>query len=629
MPFKEGTAKRPAAKNYRFCTGRLGRCGTQIGFSYWLFLPPRSVGFSASAPFSRAFQGMVSSSQDTLLTRLLTPFAALLGLLLLWGAAHANGGNAEFLVTVPPPHIVVLPEREPAIDMTPAPANPQIHPPFVVGVRSVALFFWTVPVTGIRPLNFSAKGLPPGMSLNAATGTITGIIQKPGDYAVKLAVRNRFGRDTRTVHLRVGDAVALTPPLGWNSYDAYGDQVTEAQVLANARYVAENMQPYGWDTIVVDYRWYDPNAATRPDAGSPGETLEMDANGRLLPAPNRFPSASDGQGFHGLADKVHALGLKFGIHIMRGVPRQAVAQNLPIAGSSFHAADAANTADSCPWCPDMVGVKGATPAGQAYYDSLFRLYAFWGVDFVKMDDTSAPYHTDEINAVHSAIEESGRAIVYSLSPGETPIAQAAHVASHANMWRASGDFWDGWRALNHEFTLGARWQTYVRPGHWPDGDMLPLGHISLGGRPVGADRRTNFTHNEQMTLLSLWCLLPSPLMVGANLPDNDPWTLALLTNPEVLAVNQDALGAAGTPVSSQDGLDVWSKKLADGSLAVGLFNRSNVEQTITADWAKLGLTGRYAVRDLWLRREVGRLEESYSVSVPRHGAVLLKLTRSR
>ena len=452
---------------------------------------------------------------------------------------------------------------------------------------------------------------------------------RQGDYAVRVTARNGAGMAARTVHLVAGPTLARTPPLGWNSYDAYGSRVTEAQTLANARYLRQNMQPYGWQYVVVDYRWYDPNAATAPDAGAPGEVLTMDDYGRLLPAPDRFPSAANGRGFKGLADQVHALGLRFGIHIMRGIPRNAVKANLPLEGGNYKAHEAADTSDTCPWCPDMYGVRGDTAAGQAYYDSLFRLYASWGVDFVKMDDTSRPYHTAEIEAVRRAIDKCGRSIVYSLSPGATPITQGAHVAAHANMWRESDDFWDGWDALDHEFTLGAQWHEWAAPGHWPDGDMLPLGHLSLGGRPVGADRQTRFTRAEQMTLVSLWSLLPSPLIVGANLPDNDPWTLALLTNPEVLAVNQDSLGAAGGPVSQQDGLEVWSKKLADGSLAVGLFNRSDLEDTVTADWSKLGITGRYAVRDLWLRKDLGRFNDKYAASVPSHGVVLLRLTKAR
>jgi hypothetical protein len=247
--------------------------------------------------------------------------------------------------------------------------------------------------------------------------------------------------------------------MGWNSYDAYGSNVDEAQVLANARYLRRFLQPYGWDTIVVDFRWYDPATATTPDAGLPGEPLTMDRCGRLLPAPGRFPSAAGGAGFRGLADQVHAMGLRFGIHIMRGIPRNAVLADLPIEGSPFHAADAADTGSTCPWCPDMYGIRGGTAAGQAYYDSLFRLYASWGVDYLKMDDASRPYHAQDIAAVRRAIDRCGRTIVYSLSPGETPVGQGARVAALANLWRVSNDFWDGWDALEHEFAYGAAWRT--------------------------------------------------------------------------------------------------------------------------------------------------------------------------
>ncbi len=504
---------------------------------------------------------------------------------------------------------------------------PQINGPATVGIRPGTPFLWSIPATGTHPLKYQVSGLPAGLALSP-TGILTGKIPAAGDYAVKVTVQNSAGKAVKTVHLVAGSAVALTPPLGWNSYDAYGGNVNEAQVLDNARYLRENMQPYGWDTVVVDFRWYDPASATSRDAGDPGEVLAMDGFGRLLPAPNRFPSAAQVPGFQRLGAQVHSLGLKFGIHIMRGIPRNAVAQNLPIAGSPYHAADAADQNNNCPWCPDMFGVKGGEPAGQAYYDSLFRLYASWGVDYVKMDDASrAPYHADEIEAVQRAIDKCGRSIVFSLSPGETPIAQGAHVAAHANLWRVSDDFWDGWPALEKEFGYGAAWQPFAGPGHWADADMLPVGHISLNGRPSGPDRQTRFTPDEQRTLLSLWCLLPSPLMVGANLPDNTPATLALLTNPEVLAVDQDSLGAAAGPASQNAGLEVWSRPLADGSTAVGLFNRTGASASVSADWSALKLSGSYTVRDLWARKDKGAFATRYSAAVPSHGAVLLRLTK--
>ena len=544
---------------------------------------------------------------------------------------HSDWADAKFVIAGAQPKTIAWKPAvaEAVIAMTPPPDAPQIRPPFIMGVRTGTPLLWTVPVTGARPLRFTASGLPRGLTLDPTSGTLTGRLAAPGDYAVRVTAQNAAGRDTRVVHVVVGDTLTLTPPMGWNSYDAFGDDVSEAEILANARYVAQTMQPLGWDTVVVDYRWYDPGASSAPNntGARAGAALTMDANGRLLPAPNRFPSATDGKGFQALADQVHALGLRFGIHIMRGIPRLAVKANLPIEGSTYKCADAADTGDTCGWCPDMYGVKGATPAGRAYYDSLMRLYGQWGVDYIKMDDTSAPYHADEIEAVHQAILKSGRSIVYSLSPGETPIEQGAHVAARANLWRVSGDFWDGWGALDHEFTLAARWHDWAAPGHWPDADMLPLGHLSVSGRSVGGDRRTGFTHAEQMTLLSLWSLLPAPLMAGANLPDNDDWTRALLTNPEVLAVDQDAMGQAATVAATEGETQVWTRTLADGSRAVGLFNRGDFPETVSADWKALGVSGRWAVRDLWQRRDLGAFSDKYAASVPPHGAVLVRLRR--
>ena len=370
--------------------------------------------------------------------------------------------------------------------------------------------------------------------------------------------------------------MATTPPMGWNSYDSFGDSVTEEETLANARYQKEHLLAHGWTYVVVDYRWYDPGAHDNNPSGRAGAKLAADGFGRLLPAPNRFPSAADGKGFKPLADRIHAMGLKFGIHVMRGIPRQSVKENTPIEGSEFKAADAANTGNVCPWCPDMFGVDCAKPAGQAWYDSILRLYAAWGVDFIKVDDLSSPYSAREVEAIRRAIDRCGRAIVFSTSPGETPVSEAAHVETHANMWRISGDFWDSWDALNHTFDLLAAWQGHAGPGRWPDADMIPLGFI--GKRSVGGNRMTHFSKDEQVTMMSLWALAPSPLMLGMNMPENDKWTLSLLTNDEVLAVNQDPLGRQGMRISRTKELEVWTKDLSGGAKAVAFFNRASVEQ---------------------------------------------------
>ncbi len=505
----------------------------------------------------------------------------------------------------------------------PAPA-PQFNGASIVGIRPNTPVLYALTVSGDRPLEFSAKQLPAGLTLDARTGIITGMLKDKGEFTFTATAKNSAGHAAAKIKLVCGDTLALTPPLGWNSYDCFGDNVLESEVLANARYVAAQMQPVGWDTIVVDYCWSDPGAHDNNRNARANAPLTMDQFGRMLPATNRFPTATGGAGFRPLADAIHALGLKFGIHVMRGIPRNAVKLNLPIEGSAFTAAEAANTNDTCAWCPDMFGVS-SNAAGQAWYDSCAKLWASWAVDYIKVDDLSRPYHTAEIEMIRRAIDRSGRAVIFSTSPGETPVAEAAHISAHANLWRASDDFWDEWKFLDHAFMLAARWQGIGGPGHWPDADMLPVGHLSVSHRSVGKDRRTHFTRDEQLTLLSFWSLLPSPLMVGANLPDNNAWTLALLTNPEVLAVNQDALGQPARRLTNAlAGAEVWTRQLADKSLVVGVFNRGKTAVPVKLVWRELGLRAKPAVRDLWVRTDLKKTE-SFDAELPPHGSVLLKV----
>ena len=349
---------------------------------------------------------------------------------------------------------------------------------------------------------------------------------------------------------------AVTPPMGWNSWDAFGTTITEAQVREQADFMAAQLLPHGWRILTVDIQWYEPGASGhsyRADA-----PLVMDEWGRLLPAPNRFPSAAGGAGFRPLADYVHARGLQFGIHLMRGVPRLAVARKLPVKGTSVSAADIADRASLCPWNPDMYGVDLGKPGAQAYYDSVFELIASWGVDFVKVDDISRPYHEHEreIEAIRRAIDRTGRPIVLSLSPGETALTAADHVKRHANMWRISDDFWDTWPALLEQFGRLARWSPHRGPGHWPDADMLPLGVLDLGRRS------SRFTPDEQRTLMTLWSIARSPLIHGGDMTKTDADTLGLLTNDEVIAVDQHSDG--NRPFFDRDGLVAWTAK-APGS----------------------------------------------------------------
>lgn len=546
---------------------------------------------------------------------------------------HADWADAGFEVTgARPTAIKISPGKDPVIAPPVNPNVPYITSPGIVGAKPGAPFLFTISALGLRPVKYRAIALPPGLKLDTNTGQITGSITKSGIYRCTILVNNKYGVTGRPLEIRATGTTSLTPPLGWNSYDAFGDDVTEAEVLANARYMKERLQPYGYEYVVVDFRWYDPDTARIPNNPNAhlGAKLSADDFGRLTPASNKFPSAADGKGFKSLADTIHAMGLKFGIHIMRGIPRQAVKANLPIEGSSFHAMEAANTLSTCPWCPDMYGVAADKPAGQAWYDSILRQYAAWGVDLIKVDDMSAPYSAGEIEAIWKAIDKSGRQIVFSLSPGDTPLSQAQHVQNQANMWRISGDFWDDWKALNHQFDLIAAWKGHGAPGHWPDADMVPLGHLSIHNRSVGKDRQTGFTKNEQVTLMTLWAMAPSPIMLGMNLPDNDPFTESLLCNEEILAINKDSLGLQAHKVtrSGSTGTEVWVKRLDDGGYAVGLFNRLGIEMPLSINWAELGLPKSQPVRDLWQRKELGKIDH-YEVTLPPHGTVLLKVGTSK
>lgn len=417
-----------------------------------------------------------------------------------------------------------------------------------------------------------------------------------------------------------GRVLAPTPPMGWNSWNSFATTITEAQARETARIMADKLLPFGYDVFTVDIQWYEPEASGYEYNRQP--TPAMDGHGRLIPAPNRFPSSAGGRGFAPLARTVHALGLKFGIHLMRGIPRLAVSRNLPILGTSYRAADIADPTSVCSWNPDMYGVDMRRPGAQAYYDSVFRLYASWGVDFVKMDDMSRPYdaHAPEIEAANRAITATGRPMVLSLSPGETPVIRGDHVRRFAQMWRISDDFWDDWQMLKAQFVRLENWSRYVAPGSWPDADMLPLGRLALGKRD------TRFTPDEQRTLMTLWSIARSPLIMGGDLRHLDAPTLALLTNRAVLAVNQSSTG--NRPHFVEDGAHIWSARVPGGEdRYLALFNVTDARREVGIDLRELGIAGPVRVRDLWSGAVVGTRAGAVSGSVPPHGAVLYRLER--
>lgn len=415
--------------------------------------------------------------------------------------------------------------------------------------------------------------------------------------------------------------------MGWNSFDCFGSTVTEAEVLENARFIADKLLPYGWDHVVVDYCWSHPNpsASTNPNQLHENQPyLAMDSDFRLLPAVERFPSAANGRGFGPLADEIHSLGLKFGIHIMRGFPRQGLYPGYPARNLGFRPKEMANPMSECPWLNHMVGVKLPGGAGQAYYNSIFELYASWGVDFVKADDITFPYRREEIEAIDRARKASGRPMMLSLSPGPCEIENADHVTRHAELWRICEDFWDDWGKLKTAFHLAARWAPHRSAGHWPDADMLPLGRLSKRG-PVGPEHDSYFTFDEQVTLMSLWSIFRSPLFMGGNLPETSEETLSLLTNPEVIAVHRN--GSGGHPLHQDEDSAIWTSEGDGGILHVGLFNLSESRREVGAEWGELGYCAppKHA-RDLWQRQDIAVGSNGISVTLPPHGSALFSLT---
>lgn len=440
-------------------------------------------------------------------------------------------------------------------------------------------------------------------------------------------------------------AWALTPPLGWNSWDSFGQAVTEDEVKANADFMAARLAKLGWRYVVVDIEWSEPR---RLGPDYPVHSLsEVDIFGRFIPAASRFPSAAGGRGFKPLADYVHRKGLKFGVHIVRGIPRLAVERNTPIEGTSHHAADIADKVDFCDWNEDQWGVDVRKPGAQAWYDSVFRQLASWGVDFVKADDLC--YRPEEIALLRRSIDRTGRPIVLSLSYGPMPLAGAGVLVKNANMWRLLGDLWDYWDQVGPAFRRLHDWTPFSGPGRWPDPDMLPIGRlrflpegwsknmtrnpgyfemVSHGGRE---DVANFLSREEQRTIMTLWAVARAPLMVGGHLPASDAWTLSLLTNAEVLAVNQRSRG--NRQVFHANGIAAWTAEdPAGGAKYVAVFNTCDAGEkgagpgiAVPVRLADLGIAGRVAVTDVWTAKPVGVVAGEFAPVVPYHGAGLYRL----
>ncbi len=430
-----------------------------------------------------------------------------------------------------------------------------------------------------------------------------------------------------------------TPPLGWNSYDCWGAAVTEKEVKQNADYMKKHLHEFGWEYVVVDYCWFYPHPPGSIQDNPPQFRLKkdnapvpwipMDDWGRLLPAERKFPSAKNGVGFKALGDYIHSLGLKFGIHQMRGIPRQAVWAKTPIKGAP--GIDASMIADKnsiCRWLNTMYGVDMSKPGAQAYYDSLIELYASWGVDYIKIDDINGnrpghPYHAAEVEAMRKAIDKVGRPIVLSLSL-HLKYEDREHLKKHANLWRISKDFWDDWEALKAQFDMCHKWEGEVGEGYGPDADMLPLGPLSLRG-PKGESRMSGFTPDEQLTHMTLWYIFKSPMMMGGHMPGIDDYVLGLLANEELIYVNQQ--GKNPRQLYREGSRVAWvSEDSHSNDKFVALFNIGEQPEILEINAQQLALrNSRFSLRELWQKKNLGEFDTRFRTEIRPHAAKIFRL----
>lgn len=425
--------------------------------------------------------------------------------------------------------------------------------------------------------------------------------------------------------------LAEKPPMGWNSWDCFAGDVHENQVMAVADYMAGHLKEYGWEYVVIDGGWY-----YAPYYSPEKKALSTDEYGRFWPDTTKFPSARNGAGFKPLADYIHSKGLKFGIHLMRGIPVYAVTQRTKILGTDHTADEIAEPNNLCAWSKSRMGINMTHPAGIAYYQSLVDLFNEWEVDYIKADDMASPYQVDEIEGLSTVLKKSKRDIVLSLSPGGSiPLGAANHLRRHAHLWRISGDFWDTWESLKRQFNRCELWAPYITKNHWPDADMLPIGKLRKSGvgdwevKNLGAtssdevtDEYSRLTKDEQITMMNLWSIFRSPLMIGGYLPENDDFTLSLITNKTLLELNQES---TNNKVIYQDEIkSIWTADSKNGKYKyLAVFNISDniMEEEIILEQAGLENNREYTFEDIWSKAQqtvTGRL----SVTLEPHASVL-------
>ncbi|MES2418832.1 MAG: putative Ig domain-containing protein [Bacteroidota bacterium] len=474
--------------------------------------------------------------------------------------------------------------------------EPQINGPKVFGVRPHHPILYTIPASGDRPMIFGAKNLPEGVKVDSKTGRLSGTVAKNGTYNMVLEASNLKGKTSRDFKIIAGEEIALTPPMGWNHYNIYGTRITQEQVLTQAKAMASTgLINYGWSYLNIDDGWQ----------GKRGGI-----NFAILPDSSRFPD------MQGLVNEVHDLGLKIGTYSTPWVE----SYGHRVGGSAMNAQGTfertkENIARNKKILPYAIGTYH-------FWDNDAKQFAAWGFDYLKYDWN--PIELPETKAMFDALRHSGRDVVLSLS-NSTPFATIGDLSAVANAWRTGGDIKDNWKSLKSRIFTQDKWAPYARPGHWNDPDMMILGVVGWNSAEKWPSK---LTADEQYTHMSAWCLMSVPLLLGNDIAKLDEFTLSLLTNAEVLAVNQDPLGKQATLISRNEDIGIMAKTLEDGTKAAGLFNLSdNGTQAVVLKWEDLGLKGKYIVRDLWRQKDLGVFEDEFKADVAPHGVVMVSVRK--
>ncbi len=503
------------------------------------------------------------------------------------GYDHTDWADSYFTVSGIHPVAIDKP-LEPAVILTPkAPLTPRINGPKIYGVRPGNDFLFRIPATGERPMTFSAKGLPAGLKLDAASGIITGKIKKAGTYVVSLQASNKSGNFSRIFTIVCGEKIALTPPMGWNSWNCFACAIDQEKVKAAAdAMVKSGLADHGWSYINIDDCWM-----VQPDSEDPvlgGKVRDEQGN---MNCNKKFPDMK------GLADYVHSLGLKIGTYSGPG-PKTCAGYT---ASYQFEEKDA-------------------------------KQFAAWGIDYLKYDwcdyeriakDHSLPELKKPYQVMREALNKANRDIVFSLCQYGMGDVWEWGAEVGGNCWRTTGDITDDWSSMESIGFSQAEKEKYAGPGHWNDPDMLVVGKVGWGPQL----HPTRLSPNEQYTHISLWALLASPLLIGCDMTQLDEFTYSLLTNNEVIDVNQDVLGKQASRIVQYGSLEIWAKDMEDGSKAVGLFNRGLFPAPLTVTWRDLGITGNHTIRDIWTQQDISNSDQKFAATIPAHGVKLIKIYR--